>query len=239
MNNVFGTLSLLGASEASGTERFVLVSTDKAVDPVNVMGATKRLAELLVQDAARRTGQNYAAVRFGNVLGSRGSVVPLFQKQIAAGDPVTVTHPQMRRFFMTIHEAVQLTIQAATLGQGGEIFVLDVGEQIRIVDLVTELIRLSGLEPKRDVQIVFTGTRPGEKLEEALFGQDEIPHRTRHEKILVANGNNTWNSETLRRHLEDLRSVVREGDGTSICAKLQDIVPEYRANGAAHRQPNL
>jgi FlaA1/EpsC-like NDP-sugar epimerase len=238
MNNVFGTLSLLQASEAWGTERFVLVSTDKAVDPVNVMGATKRLAELLVQDVARCTGRNYVAVRFGNVLGSRGSVVPLFQRQIAVGGPVTVTHPEMRRFFMTIPEAVQLIIQAAALGQGGEIFVLDMGEQVRIVDLATELIRLSGLEAGRDVKIVFTSSRPGEKLEEALFAQNEVPRRTRHEKILVAYGNNTCGSEALSRHLEELEELVKEGVAARICAKMQEVVPEYRANGDARGDPN-
>jgi len=227
-NNVFGTLSLLQAAEANGVERFVLVSTDKAVNPVNVMGATKRLAELLLQDAARRTGRAYVAVRFGNVLGSRGSVVPLFQREIAAGGPVTVTHPEMRRYFMTIPEAVQLIVQAAALGRGGEIFVLDMGEQVRVVDLAAELIRLSGLEPGRDIEIVFTGPRVGEKLSEELFAQDEQPCPTQHEKILVAQGSNTWDSETLRRHVRELEALAREGDAARITAKLREIVPEYR-----------
>ena len=227
MNNVFGTHSLLQASEISGVTRFVLVSSDKAVNPVNVMGATKRIAELLVQDVARRTGRSYADVRFGNVLGSRGSVVPLFQHQIATGGPVTVTHPEMRRFFMTIPEAVQLIIQAAALGQGGEIFVLDMGEPLRVVDLATELIRLSGLEPGRDIEIVFSGPRPGEKLSEALFANGEEPRPTQHEKILVAYGNNTWDSGTLSRHLKELQILATEGDATRIIAKMQEIVPEY------------
>jgi len=228
MNNVFGTRCLLQASEASGVVRFVLVSTDKAVNPVNVMGATKRIAELLVQDVARRTGRAYVDVRFGNVLGSRGSVVPLFQRQIAAGGPVTVTHPEMRRFFMTIPEAVQLIIQAAALGQGDEIFVLDMGEPVRMVDLAAELIRLSGLEPGRDVEIVFTSPRPGEKMSEALFANGEEPRPTQHEGILVAGGNNTWDSQTLARHLEELEALAKEGDVPSIIAKMQEIVPEYR-----------
>jgi FlaA1/EpsC-like NDP-sugar epimerase len=228
MNNVSGTEMLLRAAEAHEVARFVLVSTDKAVNPVNVMGATKRLAELLVQDAARRTGRAYVAVRFGNVLGSRGSVIPLFQHQIATGGPVTVTHPEMRRYFMTIPEAVQLVIQAAALGHGGEIFVLDMGEQVRVVDLATELLRLSGLEPGRDVEIVFTGPRPGEKLSEELFANGEEPRPTRHEKILVAHGNNTWDSTALSRHLQDLQVLAGEGDATRIIAKMQEIVPEYR-----------
>jgi FlaA1/EpsC-like NDP-sugar epimerase len=228
MNNVSGTEMLLRAAEAHGVARFVLVSTDKAVNPVNVMGATKRLAELLVQDAARRTGRAYVAVRFGNVLGSRGSVIPLFQHQIATGGPVTVTHPEMQRYFMTIPEAVQLVIQAAALGHGGEIFVLDMGEQVRVVDLATELLRLSGLEPGRDVEIVFTDPRPGEKLTEELFANGEEPRPTQHEKILVAHGNNTWDSAALSRHLQALQVLAREGDDTRIIAKMQEIVPEYR-----------
>jgi FlaA1/EpsC-like NDP-sugar epimerase len=227
-NNVFGTQSLLQAAEHNGVTRFVLVSTDKAVNPINIMGATKRVAELLVQDSARRTGRTYVVVRFGNVLGSRGSVVPLFQRQIAAGGPVTVTHPQMQRYFMTIPEAVQLIIQAATVGQGGEILVLDMGEPVRIVDLAADLIRLCGLEPGGDVRIAFTTPHPGEKLKEELFAHGEEPHPTQHPKILVARGNNTCDPETLARHLEELRALTSEGQTLRIHAKIQEIVPEYR-----------
>ncbi len=227
-NNVLGTRNVLQIAETNGVRRFVLVSTDKAVNPVNVMGATKRLAELLVQDAARRTGRAYVVVRFGNVLGSRGSVVPLFQRQIASGGPVTVTHPDMRRYFMTIPEAVQLIIQAAALGQGGEIFVLDMGEPVRIVDLATELIRLSGLEPGRDIEIAFTGARPGERLEEALFANGEQARPTRHAKILVAHGNNTWNGEALSRQVQELEALVKKGEAALIQAKMQEVVPEYK-----------
>ena len=227
-NNVFGTRSLLRATERCGVSQLVLISTDKAVDPVNVMGATKRVAELLVQDAARRTGRAYVTVRFGNVLGSRGSVVPLFQRQIAAGGAVTVTHPQMERFFMTIPEAVQLVIQAAALGKGGEIFVLDMGEQVRIIELAQEIIRLSGLEPGRDIEIVFTGPRPGEKLSEALFAESEEPCPTKHEKILAVQGNCGWESEVLSHLLEELKVITREGNAERIQAKIKEILPDYR-----------
>jgi FlaA1/EpsC-like NDP-sugar epimerase len=231
MNNVFGIQRLLRAAVAHDVARFVFISTDKAVNPVSVMGVTKRLAELQVQDVARRAGQVYVAVRFGNVLGSEGSVVPLFQRQIAAGGPITVTHPEMARFFMTIPEAVQLVIQAAALGHSpeeGELFVLDMGEQVRVVDLAAELIRLSGLEPGRDIEIVFTAPRPGEKLSEVLFAEDEEPRRTRREKILVAYGNKSWDSDALSRHLQELEALVREGDAARIRAKMREIVPAYR-----------
>ncbi|HEX9118573.1 MAG TPA: nucleoside-diphosphate sugar epimerase/dehydratase, partial [Anaerolineae bacterium] len=233
MNNVVGIRNLLQAAEAGGVARFVLISSDKAVSPTSVMGATKRIAELLVQDAARRTGRAYVAVRFGNVLGSRGSVVPLFQEQIAAGGPVTVTHPDMQRFFMTIPEAVQLVIEAAAVGEGGEVFVLDMGEPVRVVDLATDLIRLSGLTPGRDIEITFTGVRPAEKLNECLFAEGEAPHPTRYDKILVANGRHAWDSEWLHRRLETLEAAARAGDPAAIYTGIQQLVPEYTIPGSA------
>jgi len=223
-NNVFGTLNLLKVSEACGVARFVMVSTDKAVSPTNVMGATKQLAEQLVREVAQRTGRAYVVVRFGNVLGSRGSVVPLFQRQIASGGPVTVTHPEMTRYFMTIPEAVQLILQAGVLGEGGEVFVLDMGEPVRVVDLATDLIRLSGLEPGRDIEIVFTGIRPGEKLTESLFTDSEESRATRHKKIFAASGEPSKESEVLRGYLAQLDSLVQAGDAARLLAKLQEGV---------------
>jgi FlaA1/EpsC-like NDP-sugar epimerase len=228
MNNVLGTQNLLRLASTHDVARFVFISTDKAVNPTSIMGATKRLAELLVRDTAQRTGRIYVAVRFGNVLGSRGSVVPLFQRQIAAGGPLTVTHPEMRRFFMTIPEAVQLTLQAAALGQGGEVFVLNMGEPVRVVDLATELIRLCGFEPGRDIEITYCGIRPGEKLNESLFGDGESPQPTRHPKILVASGGSGWDSPALAQHIQDLQALAQAGDAASIRAKIQEILPEYR-----------
>jgi FlaA1/EpsC-like NDP-sugar epimerase len=184
--NVMGTQNVASVAEAYGVERLVYISTDKAVDPANVMGATKRFGETIVKQAGSRTGRPYLSVRFGNVLGSRGSVVPFFQRQIMQGGPVTVTHPEVTRYFMTIPEAVQLVLQAAALGTNGQVFVLNMGNPIKIVDLAQDLIERSGLRVNEDIEIVFTGLRPGEKLHERLFNDDEQPVPTKHNKILVA-----------------------------------------------------
>jgi FlaA1/EpsC-like NDP-sugar epimerase len=224
-NNVLGTQRLVEASIAAGVSHFVSISTDKAVNPASVMGATKRVAELIVQDAARVTGRCFVAVRFGNVLGSRGSVVPYFQKQIAAGGPVTVTHPDMRRYFMTIPEAVQLVLQAAALGHGGELFVLDMGEPVRIVDLARDLIRLSGLEPDQEIEIRFTGLRPGEKLSEDLFGGDETHNCTQHEKIFVCRDCREFSTPNA---VQALVRAAERGDADEARRLLRELVPEYR-----------
>lgn len=227
-NNICGTKRMLDISIKYDVNRFTLVSTDKAVEPVNVMGVSKRITELLVQDAAKRTGKPYVSVRFGNVLGSRGSVVPLFEEQIQTGGPVTVTHPEMERYFMTIPEAVQLILQAAGMGKGGEIFILDMGEQIRILDLAEQLIQLSGYVPGEDIEIEFTGVRPGEKLSENLFYKDEDAHPTSHEKILVAEGKNTLTSEELDLYVNQLDRLAHEGNHEKLQALLKEIVPEYK-----------
>ena len=186
-NNIEGSKNLIDLASENGVKRFVFVSTDKAVNPSSVMGATKRVVEIYLQQKARNCNSCiYCAVRFGNVLGSQGSVVEIFKRQIAAGGPVTVTDQEMKRYFMTIPEAVQLVIQAGALGQGGEIFVLDMGEPVRIVDLARDMIILSGLKPEQDIKIEFTGLRPGEKLYEELFSDRENFTVTRHERIFIA-----------------------------------------------------
>jgi FlaA1/EpsC-like NDP-sugar epimerase len=245
-NNVLGTQTLVRACEAAGVERFVLISTDKAVEPTSVMGVTKRVAELLVQQSARRSGRRYLAVRFGNVLGSRGSVVPFFQAQIARGGPVTVTHPEMRRYFMTIPEAVQLVLQAAALGEGGEVFILDMGEPVKILDLAVDLIRLSGLRPRVcwpgetdrsngrghdwDIKVIFTGLRPGEKLYEELIVEGEEAAPTCHEKILISrNGCGRLPCPVdLADAVAELEILALEGNEEGCREVLHEIVPGYQ-----------
>jgi FlaA1/EpsC-like NDP-sugar epimerase len=224
--NILGTRNVLRAAEANGVERLVLVSSDKAVNPTNVMGATKRLAEMLTVAVARRSGRAYMAVRFGNVLGSRGSVVPVFQRQIAAGGPLTVTHPDMRRYFMTIPEAVQLLLHAAVLGEGGEVFVLDMGRPVRILDLATALVKMSGLKPGRDIQIVFSGIRPGEKLSEQLFLSCEACRPTRHPKILAAANEYPIQAEALEQLVLELVELAQYVDGQDGSEKMRALLPQ-------------
>jgi FlaA1/EpsC-like NDP-sugar epimerase len=224
-NNVVGTKNVVEAAILAGTERFVLISTDKAVQPSSVMGATKRVAEMIVRDAARRTGRAFVTVRFGNVLGSRGSIVPLFKHQIAQGGPITITHPEMKRFFMTIPEAVHLVLQSASMGEGGDLFVLKMGEQIRIVDLAEDLIRLSGLEPGKDVQIQFTGIRPGEKLSEALWDEDLDYDDTIHPDIVRVETNGILAGVSLEATIDELMRLATEGDGKAIVGLLSERVP--------------
>ncbi len=209
LNNVIGTHNLVSAAVSCGVPRFVFISTDKAVAPINVMGKTKQVGEWIVQDAAQRSGLPYVAVRFGNVLGSHGSVVPLFQSQIAHGGPVTVTHAQVTRYFMTIPEAARLVLQAAILGRGGEVFVLDMGEPVRIYDLACDLIRLNGLEPERDISIVFTGLRPGEKLTETLYNAGEQVSSTGHPGIHLANTRSPLTAGQLSQLLAALQAAAQ------------------------------
>lgn len=230
-NNVQGTQNVVAAALAVGVERFVMISTDKAVNPTSIMGVSKRSAELLVHRAAQVSGKPYVAVRFGNVLGSRGSVVLTFQRQIAAGGPVTVTHPEMKRFFMTIPEAVQLVLQSAVLGSGGEVFVLDMGEPVRIADLARDLIELSGLRVGADVEIVYSGMRPGEKLYEELFISGEHYERTRHEKIFLAANAGHLIPVGLDDKLAALYGAAQQVDEAAIVDAFHALVPEFQPVG--------
>lgn len=225
-NNVLGTRNIVDTAVETGVSHFVFISTDKAVRPTNVMGASKRVAEHIVRRSALKHGTNFVAVRFGNVLGSRGSVIPTFVQQIREGGPVTVTHPEMRRFFMTIPEAVQLVLQAGALGKGGELFMLDMGEPVRVVDLARDLIRLSGLKEGEDIEIQFTGIRPGEKLYEEMFFADELAERTEHPKVLRARKETM---ESWGDHLIDqLIQSAREGAGADdLREMLRKIVPDF------------
>jgi FlaA1/EpsC-like NDP-sugar epimerase len=233
-NNTLGTEVIGRLAGEHGVEAFVLISTDKAVRPSSVMGASKRLAELVTQDLdARFPGTRYGAVRFGNVLGSTGSVIQIFREQIAHGGPVTVTDPAMKRYFMTIPEAAQLVLQAAVMGTGGEIFVLDMGEPIRVVDLAHQLIRLSGFTPGEDIEIVYTGTRPGEKLYEEIALEGEAMDKTRHPKIYVGRLH-PYPHERIAEALRTLRELVTLGDPQALRAYLAELLPEARlADGHA------
>ena len=226
-NNVLGTKTVAEASLANGVDRFVLISTDKAVNPTSVMGATKRVAEDLLQSLSHRGRTKFTVVRFGNVLGSNGSVVPLFADQIRKGGPVTVTHPEIKRFFMTIPEAVQLVLQASLLGQGGEVFVLDMGEQVKVVDLARNMIVLSGLVPDQDIQIVYSGLRPGEKLYEELFEETEQVEPTAHAKIRRAISASAIQSDRLDRAIAHLEAAVSHGDDDELIRRLNEAVPTY------------
>ncbi|NTU80708.1 MAG: polysaccharide biosynthesis protein [Chloroflexales bacterium] len=236
-NNVLGTRNLLDAARAVDVQHFVMISTDKAVNPTSVMGASKRVAELLVHQAATSSGKPYVAVRFGNVLGSRGSVVLTFNQQIAAGGPVTVTHPEMVRFFMTIPEATQLVLQAATLGNGGEVFTLDMGEPVRIVDLARDMIELSGLEVGRDIDIAFTGMRPGEKLYEELFIAGEEYQRTFHEKIFIACNASNLVPSTLDEAIRGLELAAGRDDSALILQMLHALIPSFQHQGLSPALP--
>ena len=225
-NNIYGTYNLVQAALSHQVERMVMISTDKAVRPINVMGATKRIAELIVLDAAARSGRSFGVVRFGNVLGSRGSVVPLFKRQIARGGPVTITHPDMQRYFMTIPEAVYLVLEAASLGEGGDTFMLNMGKQVRILDLAEDLIRLSGLEPGRDIEIVFSGIRPGEKLSEDLWDEGHSFTPTLHPDIFRVDGQEELQGNALMQAVGELRRLANEGDPQAIIDLLDHLIQD-------------
>ncbi len=227
-NNIHGTKTLIDLSAVFGVRKFVMISTDKAVNPRCVMGVTKRVAELVVRDAAMRMQKPFVIVRFGNVLGSRGSIVPILKRQIADGGPVTVTHPEVTRFFMTIPEAVQLVLQAGAMGTSAETFVLDMGKPVKIVDLARDLIRLSGLEEGTDIDITFTGLKDGEKMHEELFYSNEEAVKSSHEKIFVCmNGHASLTSSVLRKTIDDLIAAARAGDETGTQVLLRRIVEQY------------
>ncbi|MDP2970730.1 MAG: polysaccharide biosynthesis protein, partial [Deltaproteobacteria bacterium] len=226
-NNVVGTKNIVEISHRSGVERFIMVSTDKAVRPSSVMGASKRVAEMITSCHSSSNETRFVSVRFGNVMGSDGSVVHLFKKQIERYGPVTVTHPEITRYFMTIPESAKLILQAGALGEGGEIFILDMGIPIKIVDMAKDLIRRSGFKPDVDIEIKFIGLRPGEKLHEELITEGEGIVRTPHEKIFVLKGN-TCNFEWLDQRIEELVKLAHEQDASNIKLKLREIVPEYQ-----------
>jgi FlaA1/EpsC-like NDP-sugar epimerase len=227
-NNIFGTLIVAEAAQRTRVEKFVLISTDKAVNPTSVMGATKRVAEIILQALNGQGPTKFVSVRFGNVLGSRGSVIPIFQEQIKRGGPVTVTHEEMKRYFMVTSEAVLLVLQAGALGQGGEVFVLDMGEPVRIIDLAREMIRLSGYEPDRDIPIVFIGPRPGEKFFEELLTAEEGTVATKHEKIFVARTSVPISPKQLWQQLHKLEKLAEQGAHGEIIQTLQELVPTYK-----------
>lgn len=234
-NNVLGTRNLVEIALTFNVERLVMISTDKAIRPTSVYGAAKRMAELIVLDAGLHSEKPFSVVRFGNVLGSRGSVVPRWKSQIGSGGPVTVTHPDMKRYFMTIPEAVHLVLQASAMGKGGEVFVLNMGEQVRILDLAEDVIRLSGLEPGKDIEIVFTGIRPGEKLSEELWDRTARYEPTDHPDIVLLAEESSLNGEPLSKVLDELGHLVREGEEDTILKILDEVIP-----GAAMRStPSL
>jgi len=224
-NNVLGTRNVVDACVKFNVEKLVMISTDKAIRPANIMGATKRFSEMIVLDAAKTTGHAYSVVRFGNVLGSRGSVVPLFKHQIARGGPVTITHPEMKRYFMTIPEAVYLVLQAAGMANGGETFVLNMGQQVRILDLAEDLIRLSGLEPGRDIEIAFTGIRPGEKLSEDLWEEGKKFNPTQHPDIFQLEDNTNLKGAELKETINTLLSLSNKGDSVAIVKLADKMIP--------------
>ena len=230
-NNVMGTYKIATAADRYGVDRFVLISTDKAVNPANVMGASKRICEMIVQMMNRKSGTNFVAVRFGNVLGSNGSVIPLFKQQIAEGGPVTVTDPEIIRYFMTIPEAVSLVLQAGAYARGGEIFVLDMGEPMKILDLAVNLIKLSGYRPGEDIEIRFTGLRPGEKMYEELLIQQENLEKTANRMIFIEKPT-YFNEEIFERQLEKLIAAAKK-ESSDIRREIREIVGTYRAEGDA------
>ena len=232
-NNVFGSLNLIYAAEHYGVKSFVLISSDKAVNPTSVMGASKRITEMILQAKSKKCRTKFMAVRFGNVLDSKGSVIPLFKKQIEQRSPLTVTHPDVKRYFMSVKEAVSLVLQASSIGTGGEVFTLDMGEQIRIQDLARNLIALSGLKPEIDIPIKYIGLRPGEKLYEETLHDTEKGKTTKYEKIFITQPNN-FDPYKLRKQLRELKECVKLRDDRKIIDLICEIVPSYTCPGGSN-----
>ncbi len=226
-NNVTGSKNLIHAAEKHGVKRFVLISTDKAVDPTGIMGTTKRIAEMVMQSACQSCHTKFMAVRFGNVIGSNGSVAPIFRKQIEAGGPVTVTHPEATRYFMSVSEAVKLVMQAGAIGQGGEVFLLDMGEPVKIVELARNLIRLSGLQPDVDIKIEFTGLRSGDEITEDLVGKQETVVKTKQEKVLIV-VDGRFDYRSFMKDLDVLETLTAKHDVTGINSQMEKMVPTYK-----------
>jgi FlaA1/EpsC-like NDP-sugar epimerase len=235
--NVLGTRMMADLSVDNEVQKFVMVSTDKAVNPTNVMGATKRLAEMYTQSMNQLEGvkTQFISTRFGNVLGSNGSVIPLFKKQIEKGGPVTVTHPEITRYFMTIPEACELVLEAAMMGNGGEVFVFDMGEPVKIVDLAKKMITLSGYQVDKDIKLHFSGLRPGEKLYEELLNNNENTLPTYHPKILIAKVN-TPSFAYMEVQLNDIQTILEYGHNTHLVAKIKEIIPEYLSNNSVYEK---
>jgi FlaA1/EpsC-like NDP-sugar epimerase len=230
-NNVVGTATIAEAAERWGVERFIMISTDKAVNPSSVMGATKRIGELILQAMSRGSQTRFAVVRFGNVLGSNGSVIPRFLEQIKAGGPVTVTHPDIRRFFMLIPEAVQLVLHAAAVGEPGMVYVLEMGEQIKLLDMARNIIRCSGFVPEQEIPITFVGLRPGEKLYEELIGEGETAEPSPVEKILRVRGGTPCDAEALALQVKELVAAAVRGDSHEVIQNLRKMIPTFEPPG--------
>jgi FlaA1/EpsC-like NDP-sugar epimerase len=228
--NFRGTRNLVDLSSKNKVDRFVFVSTDKAVNPTNIMGASKRSAEIYVQSIARKASNTttFITTRFGNVLGSNGSVIPYFKKQIEANGPVTVTHPEITRYFMTIDEACQLVLEAGAMGKGGEIFVFDMGKPVRILDLANNMIRLSGFRPNVDIMIEFSGLRPGEKLYEELLADKENTQPTHHQKIMIAKATHAFDNSKIKL-LDDLVEFIKDNNQNKSIKALKLLVPEFKS----------
>lgn len=235
LTNVLGTKNLADLSVQYKVEKFVMVSTDKAVNPTNVMGASKRIAEMYTQSLNTAAGTKFITTRFGNVLGSNGSVIPRFRQQIENGGPVTITHPDITRFFMTIPEACQLVLEAGAMGKGGEIFIFDMGESVKITDLAKKMIKLSGLVLDKDISIVFTGLRPGEKLYEELLADQENTLPTHHKQIMVAKVKES-DAATVSRSINELISLFDQQDNTLIVTKMKELVPEFKSNNSVYEK---